>query len=271
MSVLGKSVQTDDSISIPVATEAFTAEAQTVTGNRPQGRVFTEDEVEHIRKQEKDKLYKKLDDYDSRAKQLEEQLTVLSQERETSRKEAEERAKSEHDAHREREEAELSAKDLLLKKESEWKQHLSDVEKHWQEKLDTIEQQRQAQEAILHRERELQQLEQYRQKRTQEEQENIIPELLDMIAGNSVEDIEAAINVLTERSNAIMVSIQQATQSNPGRLRGAPVTAPPVGPMETQQEYQTLTAADLASMPMDQYIKNRERLLAASRNPRGRF
>lgn len=262
---------TDDTIVIPVATEAFNDEAQTVTGQKPQGRVFTEDEVEAIRKQEKDKLYKKIEDYDTRAKQLEEQLSVLAQEREAARKEAEEKAKAEADALRAREEAELSAKDLLLKKESEWKQHISDVEKQWQEKLDVIEQQRQAQEAILQRERELQQLEQYRQQRIQEEQENIIPELLDMIAGNSMEEIESAINVLRDRSNAIMASIQQATQANPGRLRGAPVTAPPVGPMETQQEYQTLSAADIASMPMDQYIKNRERLLAATRNPRGRF
>jgi len=76
--------------------------------------------------------------------------------------------------------------------------------------------------------------------------------------------------VLTERSNAIIESIQQATAQQQGRLRGAPVTAPPVGPMETQTEYQTLTAEDIRNMPMDQYMKMRDRLLNA-RPSRGRF
>lgn len=261
---------TDDTIVIPVAKEAFSDEAQKVTGQKP-NRVFTEDEVEAIRKQEKDKLYKKMETYDSRQKELEEQLSILAQEREAARQAAEEKAKAEAEALRAREEAELSAKELLLRKETEWKSQLSEVQQQWEAKLAEVESQRQAQEAILQRERELQQIEAYRQQRIQEEQENIIPELLDMIAGNSPEEIETSINVLKDRSNAIMASIQQATQNAPGRLRGAPVTAPPIGPMETQQEYQTLSAADIASMPMDQYIKNRERLLAATRNPRGRF
>jgi len=103
-----------------------------------------------------------------------------------------------------------------------------------------------------------------------EEQETIIPELIDLIAGNSEEDIENSIAVLRERSSAIIESIQQAT-SQSGRLRGPQVTAPPTGPMDNQQEYQTMSADDIRNMPMDQYTKMRERLMQATRNSRGRF
>ena len=133
-----------------------------------------------------------------------------------------------------------------------------------------MEQQRQVQEALLEKERRIQQIESYRQRRLTEEQETIIPELIDLIAGNSEEDIENSIAVLRDRSSAIIESIQQAT-SQSGRLRGPQVTAPPTGPMDNQQEYQTMSADDIRNMPMDQYTKMRERLMQATRNSRGRF
>ena len=133
-----------------------------------------------------------------------------------------------------------------------------------------MEQQRQVQEALLEKERRIQQIESYRQRRVTEEQETIIPELIDLIAGNSEEDIENSIAVLRDRSSAIIESIQQAT-SQSGRLRGSQVTAPPTGPMDNQQEYQTMSADDIRNMPMDQYTKMRERLMQATRNSRGRF
>jgi DNA replication initiation complex subunit (GINS family) len=126
------------------------------------------------------------------------------------------------------------------------------------------------QEALLEKERRIQQIESYRQRRLTEEQEAIIPELIDLIAGNSEEDIENSIAVLRDRSSAIIESIQQAT-SQSGRLRGPQVTAPPTGPMDNQQEYQTMSADDIRNMPMDQYTKMRERLMQATRNSRGRF
>lgn len=250
-------------ITVDVPVEAPPAE----TNNN--SRLFTEDEVAQIRKQEKDKLYRKIEEESTRVKSLEEQLSQINAEREAARQEAEERARLEQEAIRQREEAELSAKELLLRRETEFNDKLSQVEQEFTSRIQEIERQRQAQEALLEREREIQELESYRQRRIAEEQENIIPELRDLIAGNTAEDIENSIAVLKERSNAIIDSIQQATQQS--RLRGALPTAPPVGPLENQTEQQTLTAEDIRNMPMDQYMKMRERLMAAARTPRGRF
>jgi hypothetical protein len=171
---------------------------------------------------------------------------------------------------RQREVDELSAKELLLKREEEFNVKLQEIDGEYKRRFEEIEGQRQAQEAIIEKERRLQEINSYRNRRLQETQEEIIPELIDLVSGNTEDEIETSISVLRDRSNAIMESIQQATAQQQGRLRGAPVTAPPVGPMETQTEYQTLNADDIRNMTMDQYAKMRDRLLNARPN-RGRF
>lgn len=261
--------KSNDEIVIPVeATEAMKDEAATVSGQKK--KTFSEDEVENIRKQEKDKLYKRLEEADIRVKTMEEQMAILTQEREAARKEAEERAKLEAEILKKREEEELSAKDLLRKREEEFDLKLKGLDSEYSRRFQEIEEQRQAQSAILEKERRLQELTSYRQRRLGEEQDSIVPELIDLVSGNTEEEIENSIAVLRERSSAILESIQQATQQQQGRLRGVSVTAPPVGPTETQTEYQTLNADDIRNMTMDQYAKMRERLLNARPN-RGRF
>lgn len=261
--------QSDDAVVIPVeATEAMQDEAQKVTGQKT--KTFTEDDVENVRKQEKDKLYKRIEEADSRAKAMEEQLKVLSEEREQAIKEAEERAKKEAEAIRQREFEELSAKELLLKQETEFTKKINDVENEWKARLEEIDRDRQAQAALLDKERRHQELQNYIGRRMQEEQEYIIPELLNLIGGSSEDEIESQILKYKEVSSAILENVQRATAESQSRLKGAGVTAPPVGPMETQMEQQTLTAEDIRNMSMDQYQKMRERLLNA-RSSRGRF
>lgn len=239
-----------------------------VQSSRPEEKYFSEEEVQKIRQQEKGKMYKRLEDADTRVKTMEEQLSVLSRERESAIKDAETRARKEAELLRQREVEELSAKELLLKREDEFNHRINQVEEEWGQKFSDLEKQRQAQDAMLEKERQMQQLESYRQRRIQAEQESIIPELIDLVTGNSEEDIENSIKVLRERSSAIIEAIQRTSQ--PARPKGAPVTAPPTGPMDNQQEYQTLSAEDIRNMPMDQYVKMRDRLLQA-RSPRGRF
>ena len=239
-----------------------------VKAEEPTSKYFTEEDINKARQQEKDKLYGRLEEAQNRMKAMEEQLSVLAKEREEAIKQAEEKARAEAELQKQRELEELSAKDLLTKKEDEFNQRINTVEQEWAEKFQQLEAERQAQAALLEKERALQALEVYRQRRVHEESESIIPELIDLIQGNSEEEIENSIGVLRARSSAIIESIQQASQ--PTRLKGAPVTAPPTGPLENNTEYQTMTADDIRNMPMDQYAKMRERLLQA-RPVRGRF
>ena len=224
-------------------------------------RTFTEDDVEKIRQQEKDKLYKRLEDSDGRVKSLEDQLSTLSNESEVSKADAARLAKAESDALRKREEEELSAKELITKRETEFDEKLKVVETEWEGRLAKIEEERASQEAMLEKERRYRELETYLGRRMVEEEEYIIPELRDLASGTTEEEIDNSIAILKDRSSAILESIQQSTQ--PSGLRGSPVTAPPVGPMETQTEQQTLSAEDIRNMPMEQYMQMRDRLLKA--------
>lgn len=253
----------EDGIQVPVEPAP-----QETPVRKQEEKYFSEEDVQKIRQQEKDKMYKRIEDADTRVKSMEEQLNLLSSEREKAIKEAEERAKKEAELLRQREIEELSAKELLAKREDEFNQRINQVENEWSTKFQELEKQRQAQEAMLEKERYLQQLESYRQRRIQAEQDTIIPELRDLITGNTEDEIENSIAVLRDRSTAIIESIQQA---NTPRIKGAPVTAPPVGPLDNQMEYQTVTADDIRNMPMDQYVKMREKLLSASRSQKGRY
>ena len=257
----------NDEVVVPVeATEAFMAAANEVAP-QPSGKVFTADEVESIRKQEKDKLYKRLEEAEVRTKTMEDQIRTLAEEREQAIREAQEVARKEEEIRRQREFDELSAKELLKRAEDDFNSKIKNIDQEWQSRFEQIEAERRAQEALLDKERMLRDLETYRQRRIHESSEEIIPELIDLVAGNSAEEIDASVEILRQRSAAIINSIQQATQAS--RVKGAAVTSPSVGPMETQTEYQTLNADDIRNMTMDQYVKMRDRLLNS--RPKGRF
>ena len=113
-----------DIISVPVDSPAV---EQFVEDATKKSRTFTEDEVEGIRKQEKDKLYRRIEEADTRVKSLEEQLSVIAQEREAARKEADERAQKESELIRQREAEEMSAKELLKMREDEFNSKLTQI------------------------------------------------------------------------------------------------------------------------------------------------
>tara|TARA_Y100000310_G_scaffold245567_2_gene250559 strand:- start:752 stop:1555 length:804 start_codon:yes stop_codon:yes gene_type:complete len=249
-----------DTVTVP--TESETAETGFEVGveESATGRVFTEEDVERIRTQEKDKLYKRLEDSDGRVKSLEGKLSVLVDENAEAKTLAEKLAQVEADALKQREEEELSAKELIARRETEFNEKINTVEAEWKERLSKIEEERETQDAMLEKERRLRELNEYLIRTMQQEEEFIIPELRDLVSGSTEEEIDISIAVLKDRSSAILESIQQSANSG---LRGSPVTAPPVGPMETQADHQTLSAEDIRNMPMDQYMQMRDRLLKA--------
>lgn len=254
--------QETEGITIDVPVEKPTPPAPTTS------KLFTEDELEAARKQEKDKLYERLNKEAEKVKALEEQLNLFNQEREEQKRLAEEARQAEEAERKRREEEELSVKELLLKKEDEWRQQLSSAEQQWQERLAQIEREREEANALLEAERKFQALESYRNRRLSEEQDDIMPELMDIVKGNSEEEIEIAISAAKEKTAAIMSNIQQHV---PARVKSVPPTgSAPIGPMDTQTEQRTLTADDIRNMSMDEYTKVRDRLLSVRPN-RGRF
>ena len=117
--------------------------------------------------------------------------------------------------------------------------------------------------ALLEQERKFAELQAYRQQAIETNRDNIIPQLVDYIQGDTPEEINASIEGLVSRSNSILESAQNAMQQQRREMPGARVTAPGVGPLETNSEPRQFTAADIASMPMNEYAKIRGSILSA--------
>lgn len=213
--------------------------------NQPaNNRFYTEDDLAKVRAQEKDKLYPQIDKLKSELeelkKQREEEAARIAAEKEA--KDAEARAAAE---------ADMDVRDLLKTKEQEWNQQ-----------LERERQERERAFALLEREKSFAELQSFKQQRLEQERENIIPELLDLVTGNTQDEVNASLESLKERSARILESAQQAMQSARKEMTGSRVTAPPTGPLDINSEQRNFTADEIAAMPMNEYAKYRQRLLS---------
>ena len=224
-------------------------------GNQqPQGtsRFFTEEEVNEIRRQEKDKLYGRIETMGSQLEELQSARAAEAAERERLAQEAAE-------AQRLKEEGELEVRDLLARKETEWQQQLAKLEQRYD-----------ADRAVFDRERQFNELQEYRRMRVEQESEFILPELRDLITGDNPAAVDASIEVMKARTEQIFANLSAANQPVMPQPRGAAPTSPPVGPMEQLPSYESLTPEDIKGMDMETYKRYRSQLLQATSPNRGR-
>lgn len=214
----------------------------------PGVRYFTEDEVGAIRTEEKEKLY-------SRITSVEEQLAQAQAEREARETEIAEAQARAAEAERLRQEQEMDVRQLLDKRDQEWNQRFT-----------TVEQERERDRAIYDQERRFLEVDRYRLAMMDRNRENILPELLDLIEGTTEEEVDRSIDILTQRTAAILGSIQQAVTTQRGPIRGvSPTGAPPMGPTDTLTNTETLTEAQIRAMDPEEYKRYREPLLRIAR------
>jgi hypothetical protein len=237
----------ENSETIENATEAETTEVASP--------VFTADDLAKARAQEKEKLYPQVE-------KLKEELSLLKQreaEREAEEsKRKDERKKREAEAakkKKEEEEAALEVRELLKKKEEEW-----------QSQLESERLEREKAFALLEQERRFQQIMNYRSMRLEQERENIIPELIDMISGNTEDEIEQSISGLKAKSAKILEAVSQAGVQNRKEMVGTRVTVPASGPLDNDSEQRSYSPDDISNMSMADYAKNRAKLLGAGNN-----
>ena len=217
-----------------------------------QGRFFTEEEVAEIRRQEKDKLYGRIETMGSQLEELQAARAAEQAERERLAQEAAE-------ALRLKEEGELEVRDLLARKETEW-----------QAQLATLEQRYDADRAVFDRERQYAELQDYKRQRIEQESEYILPELRDLITGDNPAAVDASIEVMKARTELIFANMQANQPVPQPQPRGAAPTSPPVGPMEQLPSYESLTPEDIKGMDMETYKRYRSQLLQATSPNRGR-
>lgn len=231
-------------ITPPVAAD-LGADAPAATSNEPTQKFYTDEDLAKVRSQEKEKLYPQID-------KLKEELDVIKREREEelARKAAFDAEQAE--LAKRKQEDELEVRDLLKVKEQEWS-----------EQLERERQERERAFALLEREKSFTEITNYRNSRLQQESDSIIPELVDMITGDSPEEIEASIQGLKDRSSRILESVQQATQAARRDMTGTRVTTPPnAGPLDIETGTRQFTAEDISAMSLNDYAKFRSALLS---------
>jgi hypothetical protein len=212
---------------------------------------YTEEDLAKVRSQEKDKLYPQIEKLKSELEEIKQM-----REAELAAKQAEKEAQDAEE--RTRLEADLDVRELLKKKETEWS-----------EQLERERQERERAFALLEREKTFAEIQNFRQQRLEEEREAIIPELLDLVTGNTQDEINTSIESLKDRSTRILESAQQAMQSARKEMTGSRVTAPPTGPLDINSEQRNFTADEISAMPMNEYAKYRQRLLSPKAQGKG--
>jgi len=238
-------------VATPAASDIFTSEVTS------QGQ-YTAEDISRARTQEKEKLYPAME-------KMKEELAQLKAERDAeAAKEADRRAQRvarDAEAAKRKEldaEQELGFKELLHKKEAELQAEIQAERAEREKAL-----------ALLDRERQFQELQAYRHERVELERENIIPELVDLIKGDSKDDIEQSIAALKSKSAQIFESVAQASQQTRKDMVGARVTAPASGPLDNDPASNPLSSSDITNMSMADYSKNRAKLLGTAGNNRG--
>jgi hypothetical protein len=220
------------------------ASTVTTTERVSNQKFYTDEDLAKVRSQEKEKLYPQIDS-------LKEELLALKKEKE---EEAIRRsADAEAEAARAREEAlaELDSRSYADARLTEL-----------QEQLERERVERERAFALLEREKQYADLQAYRQEVLEQERDNIIPELVDLISGNTREELASSVEGLKERSARILESAQAAMQNARKEMKGTSITTPPAGPMETNSEQRMLSPEEIAALPMNEYAKYRSRLLS---------
>lgn len=237
-------------VNAPAVTESD-AFAQTATADIAQdapatnsNKFYTEEDLARVRSQEKSKLYPELEATKAKLAQLEKE-----REEEAARRAEAERAEAER--LKQLQEQEMDAKSLI------------DVRtKELQEQLERERQERERFQALLEHEKKFAELQDYKASILEQNREAIIPQLLDLVSGNTPEEIDASVASLKERSQKIFEDVQASQQDSRRNMQGTRVSAPPAGPLETNSENREFTAQDIASMSLNDYAKYRAKLLS---------
>jgi uncharacterized membrane protein YqiK len=233
----------------------------------PTERTFTADDLQKARQEEKDKVYSRLEQEAAQRKALEDEvakLRIAQQEREAAEAAARQQAE---EAARLKAESEMSAKDLLAQREREIQERLSQATTEWEQKFQQMQQEREQEKALLEKERELAALQAYTQKRVAEERDNIAPQLLDFIQGNTPEQIEHSIESVKAKSQEIANAAREAIAAQRASQRGvAPTGYAPVGPMEIEGGTRQYSPEDIQNMDMQEYAKFRQQIPGLATN-----
>lgn len=210
-------------------------------------QTFTVEDIERARREERDKLYGRLTNTGEKLKTLEEEMQVLRQEREARLTAESDARKQAEDLARQKDQDELSAKELLSKREQEWEAKQEQLRREMETRM-----------AILQKEAEFSQLKAYIQKRLAEERGEIEENLIDLVTGNNEQEVDASIALMKERSKRILENAKQAFGQQRSQMPGVSSAAGGSIDPAANPGGQQLTDEDIRKMGWKDYAKFRD-------------
>ena len=204
-------------------------------------KMFTEADLEKAREQEKSKVYKRLETMQETVTRLEAEATERRDIEEAARKKAEAAAEAERTS-------QLSVQQLLAEKEAQWNKEQNE-----------LRQEIEAERALRVRESQYAELMEARNQIVAQYSDRVAPELLDLIGGETVEQIQQSAEDMAARTERIMTQAADAMQTARQQMPTARVTAPASG--DNSGANRQFTPDDIRGMSMADYVKHRASLL----------
>lgn len=217
--------------------------------------------IEQARKEERDKLYPKIEATDSRYKEMAAEVETLRKAENERQKAADKAARDAEKARIKAAEAELEAKALIEKRTQEWQAQLEARDAQHAADRKAMQEAQELQAAVYAKDREMADLQIYIRDRVAAEQNNIAPELMDFITGETKEQVDASIEIVKAKTAAILEGVRQAGIT--GRA-GMPGTAPVSGATGLTPGIDTgdknLSPDDIKGMSMQDFSKLRAQM-----------
>lgn len=213
----------------------------------PSGQYFTAEQVEEIRRQEKDKLYDRMKKSEDQLNAFKDTVEQLKADKDARDAELEAQRKAAEEAQRREAESKLTAEQLIQAREAELKAQQEQFQKDMELKL-----------ATMAKEQEFLKLQSYIRTRVAEEiaANTIIPDLVEFVGGNSEDEVEASITKVKEKTANIVKGATSLTGGNP-QLPGVSPTGSPAGPLDNLSPPRGLSAEEISKMGMADYAKFR--------------
>lgn len=213
--------------------------------SQEQFNAFMADREAAVRREEKDKLYPRIEELNA-------SVQTLTQEREARLQAEQDALQQAADEERLRQEAEMSSKDLIAQTEANFNRQLQE-----------LKDERDREAALRQREGEVAAAAEYRHRRLVEESDHIAPQLVDFVQGMTPEQIDQQIEMAKAKTAEILAQVQGA-QLNQRRQAAPPIAGVPAVDMPGDQVTErTLTPQQIRDMPIEDYVANRQQILAA--------
>lgn len=213
--------------------------------------------IERTRQQEKDKLYPEIQTLREQQKTAEQRIAAFDTDL-TARQQAEaaavQKAEEEVEARR--------------KAEMSFEERVREMSEQSEGRLSALQEQINARDALLIKEREFADLQAYQSTALQQVTDQVMPDLVQYITGNTREEVDASIQRAITTTQGIVSGFASAQQQQQQVTRmqapGVGITSPPTGSMEVVGGTQTFTADDIKNMSVAEYGQYRNALIGSA-------